>query len=98
MRLYGVAQQPTRKLAGINFPLGLRVIEPPPPNECPDKQEFIVVRKERLHDQPNGSAGGDRVLDLYYRIGVKPIGSWALVCRDGVKLGYLPQEAVAPTR
>lgn len=96
--LYGVAQEPIRKLAGSNFPLGLRVMEAPQPSDCPDKQEFVVNRKERLRETPDDQAGGDRVLDPGYAVAVKFVGNWALLCRDGVKIGYVPEEAVFKVR
>jgi WD40 repeat protein len=96
--LYGVAQEPIRKLAGSNFPLGLRVMEAPQPSDCPDKQEFVVNRKERLREAPEDQAGGDRMLDAGYAVGVKFVGKWALLCRDGVKIGYVPEEAVFKVR
>jgi hypothetical protein len=92
--LYGVAQEPIRKLSGSNFPLGLRVMDAPQPSDCLDKQEFIVNRKERLREKPEDQAGGDRVLDPGYAVGVKFVGNWALLCRDGEKIGYVPGEAV----
>jgi WD40 repeat protein len=97
-RLYGFTQEPIRKLTGNNFPLGLRVIDAPEPSECPDKQEFIVIRNERLRQKPEESAGGDRILDVGYQVGAKFVGGWALLCRDGVKLGYVPLDALVRPR
>jgi hypothetical protein len=96
--LYGTAQQPVRKLAGNNFPLGMRVVEVLQPSECPDKQEFILIRDEFVREEPKDNAPGIRNLDAGYQVAVKYIGNWALLCRDGVKLGYVPEKAVAKIR
>jgi uncharacterized caspase-like protein len=96
--LYGIAQEPIRKLAGNNFPLGLRVMEAPQPSECPEKQEYIVIRDARVREKPEDQAAGDRALDPGYAVAAKFVGSWALLCRDGVKLGYVPQEAISKIR
>jgi hypothetical protein len=96
--LYGIAQEPTRRLAGSNFPLGLRVMDAPQQSACPDRQEFIVIRNERLREKPDGQAAGDRILNPGYAVAAKFVGSWALLCRDGVKLGYVPQEAISKIR
>lgn len=96
--LYGTPQQPVRKLAGNNFPLGMRVMDVLQPSECPDKQEFILVRDEFVREKPEDNAPGARNLDAGYQVAVKYIGNWALLCRDGVKLGYVPEKAVAKIR
>ncbi|MGA7329114.1 MAG: caspase family protein, partial [Rhodomicrobium sp.] len=92
--LYSVRQEPIQKLSGSNFPLGLRTLAPPPPSECPEGQDFIIIRNERLREEPKDAAGGDRMLDPGYKVGAKFIGSWALICRDNAKLGYVPQDAL----
>jgi hypothetical protein len=96
--LYGTAQQPVRKLAGNNFPLGMRVMDVLQPSECPDKQEFILIRDEFVREKPEGNAPGIRNLDAGYQVAVKYFGDWALLCRDGMKLGYVPEKAVAKIR
>jgi hypothetical protein len=96
--LYGVRQEPIRRLTGSNFPLGLRIIDVPPPTECPDKQEFMVIRTERVRQKPEDNAAGDQKLDPGYMVAVKFVGAWALLCRDGVKMGYVPQDAVLKQR
>ena len=69
-----------------------------PQGECPERQEFIVIRNERLRESPEDAANGDRMLDPGYQVGAKITGSWALVCRDNAKLGYLPQDALLKTK
>jgi len=96
--LYGTPQQPVRKLAGNNFPLGMRVMDVLQPSECPDKPEFILVRSEFVREKPEDDAPGARNLDAGYQVAAKFIGNWALLCRDGVKLGYVPDKAVAKIR
>ena len=96
--LYGTPQQPVRKLAGNNFPLGMRVMDILQASECPDKQEFILIRDEFIREKPEDNAPGVRNVDAGYQVAVKYIGNWALLCRDGVKLGYVPGEAVTKIR
>jgi WD40 repeat protein len=96
--LYGIAQEPIRELSGNNFPLGLRVMESTQPSDCPDKQEFVVIRNQRVREKPDGQSAGDRILDPGYAVAAKFVGSWVLLCRDGVKLGYVPPEAVLRTK
>jgi hypothetical protein len=96
--LYGMAQEPIRKLTGSNFPLGLRVIDVHQNSDCPDKQDFIIIGNERLREKPEDQAPGDRVLEAGYTVAAKFYGSWALVCRDGITLGYVPQQSVLKTK
>jgi hypothetical protein len=52
------------------------------------------VRSERVRQKPEAGAAGERVLDAGFSVAVKFTGNWALVCRDGVKMGYVPQDAI----
>ena len=96
--LYGERQEPIRKLSGSNFPLGLRVLSRPAEDECPESEDFIVIREEGLRDKPDPAAGVKRTLPLYSKAGAVFEGDWALLCRDGVTIGYVPKDAVAQTK
>ncbi|MGB0084462.1 MAG: caspase family protein [Rhodomicrobiaceae bacterium] len=95
--LYGVRQEPIRKLTGEDFPLGLRILSVAAPNECPAEEEFVIIKSEPLRDNPDDTAPSGRTLTPGYRVGAKFSGSWALICRDGAKLGYLRPESIAKT-
>lgn len=93
--IYGFEQQPFRKLDGNNFPIGMQLLPRVEDDGCPGGENFVVVRSQSLHEQPEQRAPALRTLDAGYRIGAEFKGKWALVCRNGVKLGYVPSESVA---
>jgi len=51
-----------------------------------------------VRQKPEASAAGERVLAAGFSVAVKFTGNWALVCRDGVKMGYVPQDAILKVR
>ena len=51
-----------------------------------------------MRQKPEDSAAGERLLDAGDSVAVKFAGKWALLCRDGVKMGYVPQDAVVKVR
>jgi hypothetical protein len=96
-KVWGVYQKPVLKVAGNDFPIGIRaavLTETGPDTEFVGKG-FILLRDERVRELPKSDAAGERMLDAATIIDVvKFEGEWALIAIDGQKLGYVPAEAV----
>lgn len=92
--LYGVRQEPIRKLTGNNFPLGLRILAAVASNECPPVEDFITLKVSSIRGMPDNTSASKGDLPALYRVGARVVGSWALVCRDHQQLGYVPGDAV----
>jgi uncharacterized caspase-like protein len=93
--LYGVRQQPTRRLFGDNFPLGFTVLDPIAISECSERPDFIVVHREPLQATPDERAPHGRQLEPGFQVGAEFNGKWARVCRNGTKIGYVHSNALA---
>ncbi len=91
---YGILQDPVRKLSGNDFPVGLKVLPPPAPRQCPDAESFVVTQEAVALDAEAGQQNQIR-LPPGYRVGVKIEGERALICRDGRKLGYISKDVLA---
>jgi Caspase domain len=91
--LFGVRQHPINKIEG-NFPIGMTM-----PALAAETEEtaispqptHVVTRTERVRERPAADAPGDRQLapGTLVRV-VQFSGDWAVVARDGQKMGYLP--------
>jgi uncharacterized caspase-like protein len=94
--IWGVAQQPTRKLTGNNFAIGIRQAVLSATEEIPTTPTHVVIRAERVREKPALDAPGERELDPGTQVHVVEfVGDWAVVTRDGEKLGYVPVKALA---
>lgn len=62
--------------------------------ECTGAEEYITLRKERLRDEKRDSTASNTELGQGSPIDAKIDGAWALICRSGSKLGYLPTDAL----
>jgi hypothetical protein len=95
--LFGVRQHPINKIEG-NFPIGMTI-----PALATDTEEtaispqptHVVTRTERLRERPATDAPGDRELAPGTLVRVVELsGDWAVVARDGQKMGYVPIAAL----
>jgi hypothetical protein len=97
---FGIYQNPTRKLSGNDFPIGIRqliltaALGAGP--AIPKEPTHVVVRAELLREKPATDAPGSRTLPPGTQVrAVEFVGAWVIVARDGQKLGYVPVEALA---
>jgi hypothetical protein len=91
-------QQPTRKLTGNDFPIGIRsaALTVQSDDAIPVERTHVLVRAERLREKAADDAPGQRELRAGFEVGiVRLVGPFALIARDGQKLGYVPVEALA---
>jgi len=96
---FGVLQNPTRKRAGSDFPIGIRrsvlaiVADGPAIAKDPT---HVLIREELLREEPAGDARSSRALAAGTRVrAVEYVGTWVIIARDGQKLGYVPADALA---
>lgn len=96
---FGIIQNPTRKLTGNDFPIGIRqpvltaaadsgpaILKEPP---------HVLIRAELLRERPATDAPGSRERAPGTQVrAVEFHGAWVIVARDGQKLGYVPVEAL----
>ena len=55
----------------------------------------VLIRSERVREKPADDASGERQLGPGTQVRViEFIGGWAIIARDGQKLGYVPENAV----
>jgi uncharacterized caspase-like protein len=96
--IWGIYQQPTRKLSGNDFPIGIRTAALSVQGEeaVPVERTHVLVRAERLRENPANDAPGQRELKAGFEVSiVRLVNTFALIARDGQKLGYVPVEALA---
>ncbi len=96
--IWGMYQQPTRKLTGNDFPIGIRsaALTVQSDDAIPVERTHVLVRAERLREKAADDAPGQRELRAGFEVGiVRLVGPFALIARDGQKLGYVPVEALA---
>jgi uncharacterized caspase-like protein len=96
--IWGMYQQPTRKLTGNDFPIGIRsaALAVQSDDAIPVERTHVLVRAERLREKAADDAPGQRELRAGFEVGiVRLVGPFALIARDGQKLGYVPVEALA---
>jgi hypothetical protein len=97
-KTFGVYQNPTRKLTGNDFPIGIRqpvlaAIGKGP--VIPEEPTHVLIREEFVRERPTDDAPGSRVLAQGSQVrAVEFVGAWVVVERDGQKLGYVPVGAL----
>jgi hypothetical protein len=97
MSIHGVRQVPTQKLVGTNFPIGIRqaVLEDEGP-AIPEESTHVIIRAELVRQKPSADSPGSRELMPGTRVrAIEFSGAWAVIARDGQKLGYVPANALA---
>ena len=96
-QLTGLYQKPTYRLSGSDFPIGVRQAVLTKDTSVPTTPTHVFIRRERVREQAAADAQGERELSPGMQVRVlKFEDAWALIARDGQKLGYVPAEAVAP--
>jgi hypothetical protein len=95
--LFGVAQRPHNKIEG-NFPIGIRKAGLTVTGSVagiPAAPTHVVIRTERVREEPRAGAPGERELSAGTQVRVVEFkDAWAVVARDGQKMGYVPVEAL----
>jgi hypothetical protein len=98
----GEVQQPYPKIEG-NFPLGARLAAVPVAageNAIPKTPDYMVIRLEIARERPAPDAPGQQLEagQLVRVVEWTPDRSWALVAREGQRIGYVPQDALLRMR
>lgn len=63
--------------------------------------EYVIIRSEPVREMPAADLDQERLLPLGTMVYVESIiyygrgNPWALVVRDGERIGYLPRDAIA---
>ena len=92
--IWAVRQEPRTK-TGDDFPLGQPVAMQPAEPTIPKSPNAALLRSERLRTLDADDAPVSRILDMGTQVRIVTIvGKWALVARDGQKLGYVPQDSL----
>lgn len=96
-RVFGEPQRPQNKIEG-NFPLGVRVAAlttPTTETNIPKTPTHVLSRAEPVREQPQSEAAAERTLSpgTLLRV-IDVVGDWAIVARDGQKLGYVPMDSL----
>ena len=98
-RVFGERQQPHNTIAD-DFPLGERVgtateTAATGRDEIPKTPTHVLVRAEQVREQPQGAAPVSRSLEAGTQVRVvELLKGWAVIARDGEKLGYVPEESL----
>src|SRR5262249_41522547 len=100
-QLFGIYQRPIRKLSGNDFPIGMRaavLTRDPGAAGIPKTPTHVLIRPELVRERPAADAPGERQLSpgTQVRVVEFTIDAWAIVAREGEKLGYVPAAALAP--
>lgn len=97
-QVWGERQQPHVRL-GDDFPLGVRVeaVAQPESDETILKTPtHVLMRAERVREKAADDASGAQTLPTFTAVRVvKIVGDYSIVARGGVKLGYVPSDALA---
>jgi WD40 repeat protein len=96
-QISGVRQIPFQKLSGSDFPIGLRrKVLSPASGEVPSDPTHVLTRNEILRLRPGVEVSGSRELNRGFRVRLIEMvdDKWALIARDGQRLGYVPIEAL----
>jgi hypothetical protein len=97
-RVFGVLQRPHSRIEG-NFPLGTRIAglkKPEMGAPVPSSPTHVLLRQERVRERPIEDAGGERMLSAGTQVRVMEfVDKWVIIARDGQRLGYVPEAAVA---
>jgi WD40 repeat protein len=98
-RSFGIVQNPTRKLSGSDFPIGIRqsvLLGPDDGAQIPKAPTHVLIRAELLREKPALNSPGGRTLQPGTQLrAVEFVGGWVIVAREGQRLGYVPAEALA---
>ena len=100
-RVFGERQQPHNTIAD-DFPLGERVAAANTATsaigqaDIPKTPTHVLIRAERVREQPSGTrrVSGRLLWARLVRV-VQLSQGWALIAREGEKLGYVPEDALA---
>ena len=93
--LFGVYQQPFLNLSGNDFLIGIRARDTAGP-VASKSPTHVVLRAEQVRNKPDQKADINSQLWPGTQVQLlESVGYWALVARDGDKLGYLPAESLA---
>jgi hypothetical protein len=98
-KAFGIYQNPTRKLAGNDFPIGIRQPGLAGSGDAPEisrEPTHVLIREEVLRERPAVDAPGSRALAQGLQVrAVEFAGAWVIVARDGQRLGYVQASALA---
>ena len=100
-RVFGERQQPHNTIAD-DFPLGERVAAVPNAetsaigrDDIPKSPTHVLIRAEQVREQPSSNAQVGRSLAAGTQVRVvQLLNGWAVIAREGEKLGYVPEEAL----
>ena len=93
--LTGLYQKPTYRLSGSDFPIGVRQAVLTSQTSVSVTPTHVLIRNARVREQAATDAGGERELPPGTQVRVlKFEGAWALIARDGQKIGFVPAEAL----
>ena len=97
---FGIIQNPTRRLTGNDFAIGIRqsVLIAPTGNGAgiPKEPTHVLIRSALLREKPAADDPPSRELAPGTQVrAVEFHGTWVVVARDGQKLGYVRVEALA---
>jgi caspase domain-containing protein len=97
-QVWGERQQPHIKIVD-DFPLGVRAAAPAQTDTeeiIPNTPTHVLIRAERVREQPTDNSSGAVTLSSGAQVRVvKLVGAYSIISRDGVKLGYVPSEALS---
>ena len=95
-QLFGQYQRPIRILSGNDFPIGIRQAVLRVDDGIPKTPTHVVIRAELVRQRPSTDSHGefDLLPGADLRV-VEFVGDWAIIARDGQKLGYVPAAALA---
>ena len=100
-RVFGERQQPHSTIAD-DFPLGERVAAVTNAetsaigrDDIPKSPTHVLIRAEQVREQPSSNAQIGRSLAAGTQVRVvQLLNGWAVIAREGEKLGYVPEEAL----
>ena len=93
--LFGQHQSPIRKLGGDDFPIGIRQEVLKVDDTIPKAPTHMLIRAERVRERPATDASSKRELSAGTLLRVVEFeAGWAVIARDGERLGYVPVEAL----
>jgi WD40 repeat protein len=99
LELFKERQWPISRVLG-DFPLGIRqpLAHLVGTGEIiPREPTHVLIRAEALRERPAGDAAGSRRLSPGTQVRVlERTGTWAAIARDGQRIGYVPDDALAP--
>jgi WD40 repeat protein len=99
-KTFGVVQRPHNRIEG-NFPLGVRTAVEPTATAAaiPKTHTHVLIREELVRERPAPDAAVIRALSRSTAVRVvEEVGEWAVIAREGQRLGYVAREAVDQLR